>query len=145
MQTATNKPQTITARKVDSKERLNFLSRNLNNPAIALDFEQYAFRLTEKTTKEYQGGMWDFYEYDNGAWAMLLDDKTIVTAECYDNYYRGEMTLNAVSLATNLKLCSILSFQTTGETQERLASNYHLLREVVFEHPESAEILALID
>lgn len=134
------------------KERMNFLPTLVaGNGRFVLAYEQTVYNFMNKFTQHYQGGYWDFVVFSNGARAMIfrLEYQTKVQCENDDNYFDGEMSLRALSLACNLMACSHLSFQAEGQTQEVLSRNYHLLRQVSFEHelfvPEASEIWGLLD
>lgn len=114
-----------------------------------LNFENLIYQFMNKFTPEYHDAMWDFVTFENGAKAMVLNVEKVVPCENVDNYFSGEMSLRSLSLACNLMVCSHMSFMTFGQTQENLSNNYHLLRDVSFEHEwfkaESGQIWALLD
>lgn len=101
------------------------------NPQATLAYENAVYAFMRKFTDYYKGGHWEFIEFENGAKAMIFDHGEIVMCHNHDNYYDGGMSIRALSMACNLMACSHLSFMTTGQTQDRLAENYHLLREVI--------------
>lgn len=147
-----SEPQKITHSLCPEKERLNFLPTLVaGNARFMMAYEQAVYNFMNTFTQHYQGGYWDFVVFSNGARAMLfkLDEDTKVECENDDNYFDGNMSLRALSLACNLMTCSHLSFTAQGETQEVLGRNYHLLRQVSFEHElfvrEASEIWGLLD
>ncbi len=120
-----------------------------HNPKAMLQYEAAVYNFMNQFTDAYNGGHWEFIEFENGAKAMIFDHPEIVMCHNHDNYYEGGMSLRALSMACNLMACSHLSFQTSGQTQDNLAQNYHLLRDVIFESElfkrECSSISRIID
>jgi hypothetical protein len=120
-----------------------------NNLKALLNFENLIYQFMNKFTEEYNGGYWEFVTFENGAKAMILNYEKVVPCNHEENYFSGEMSFRSLSLACNLMVCSHMSFMTFGQTQENLGNNYHLLRDVSFEHEwfkaEAGQIWALLD
>lgn len=120
-----------------------------NNLRALLQFENLIYQFMNKFTKEYNGGRWEFVTFENGGKAMIFDFENVVPVENVDNYYSGQMSLRALSLASNMMVCSHMSFLTFGKTQENLSANYHFLRDVLCQHPwfepEAGQVFALLD
>lgn len=135
---------------IAEKDRPNFLPTLVANNLMAMmAYEGMVFSTMSKFTKAYNGGMWDFVEFEGGGKAMILPQTFVVACHNHDNYFEGKMSIRSLSLACNLMVASHLSFQVTGQCQDNLSENYHLLREVSFEHEwfkaESGLIARLLD
>lgn len=142
----------ITYKKVPTRSRLKFLPTLVaNNMRVMLVYECSVFdkmtASTAGTETPYQGGKWDFLEFENGAKAMVLsgDYDKVLQANQQLNYYSGSMSQFALSIAINMMICSQLSFATRGMTQTNLAENYHKLRAVASELPDAVEIFGFLD
>lgn len=124
----------------------NFL---MNNTLAIIKFEALVYDYTRSSTPEYNGGYWEFVEFENGAKAILFNDSKKVPCSNDGNWFEGEMSLLALSLASNLMACSHMSFVTQGDLQQRVSDNFYLLREVASEHEwfksEAPSIFAIID
>lgn len=146
---------------VADKDRMEFIPTLVAQDLRALMyFENALYSLVDEATAEdpepYHGGLWIFRIYENGAMAMVMDYDRKFKVTCASNYYSGEMSAEALSLACTMSICSRMSFTTTGKAQENLANNYHLLRAVAYGaysedeteiegHPEACEIAAFLD
>lgn len=61
------------------------------------------------------------------------------------NYYDGEMSLFALSVAASIMASSILSFSATGHFQRELTDNYYNLMDYAELQAEAGQIYRLID
>ena len=55
------------------------------------------------------------------------------------------MSLFSLSLAVNLMRCSQFSFSVGEVASDKLANNYHLLREAICDSPEYGDIHSFLD
>nr|WP_315491061.1 antirestriction protein [uncultured Rhodoferax sp.] len=133
---------TITRKVVPESERMAFVARLLGNQYV-LQFEPTVFRFAEQLSSQYSGGYWQFYTISNGAFYMALQSDTNVAVSC-ENGFQGSISTDAFGIAACLYAYCHLSFGA-GPLAETCASQYHLLREYMFEHAEARAILAAID
>lgn len=83
------------------------------------------------------------YKVGNGAFYMAPEAETFrVTCQ---NGYEGTLSGDAFGVTVCLYAYSELSFSGFQNLAEACAEQYHLLREYMFEHLESAAILRAID
>lgn len=116
-----------------------------DNMALLLRFENTVYGFMDRYCSEYSGGYFEMAAYGNGAKVMFKDSQKKVKVVNPDNYYSGEMTEHAYSMACFLMACSHMSFMAKGEAQAKISNNYHLLREVLLTHPEAEEIFSFLD
>ncbi len=72
--------------------------RALRDQCIA--YERGIFDLMRKLTKEYDGGLYEYRRYQNGAFMVVLDDQSIVTATW--GAEEAKLTMEEVTIAANL-------------------------------------------
>lgn len=151
---------TITATEVSETCRMTFLpghlpweTRMIPNTAVArssegfyLRFERLVYDLTESFSPDYQGGYWRYYDLSNRGWFMCppAGEYAVQNPE---NYYDGCMSGEALGIAVCLLALSRLSFAATSRTDisEKLAEDFHRLRDFALDHAESGEIMRFTD
>ena len=106
--------------------------------------EPTIYAMADRLSEDYRGGFWTFYELSTGGFFMAPDTAKPFKAAWPDNYSEATVSAEAFGLVATLFACSHLSFGN-DQTAERCAANYHLLLQFVYEHPEAAAILSLID
>ena len=132
----------ITKAVVAELERSDFIN-GLFGLMFPMIIEPAIFAFASRLSSEYQGGYWQFYTLGNGSFYMAPDgDVFPVTSE---NGYTGEMSGDALGLCACLYAFSHLSFSDREELAKLCGDHYRLLYDYVFDHPESATILRLID
>ena len=108
-----------------------------------LQLEPAIFNFAHQLCLDYQGGYWEFYRLGKGFYMAPDSDHRFAVA-C-PNGYTGMLSADALGVTACLYAFSHLSFMA-GEAVARVyAEHYHLLREVVMEHPEVSAILAATD
>jgi len=142
MNNATSSTSIITRQKVADNQRVN-IAADLFGAYFPLRLEPFVFSITSQLSEDYSGGYWQFYTLGNGGFYMAPDSdgKFQVTSQ---NGYEGFMSADALGITGCLYAYSHLSFGE-GDIAQTCARQYHLLREFMFEHPESVEILRAID
>ena len=112
------------------------ISRCSLNPTV------YAF--ARHLTREYQGGYWQFYTLDNGAFYMAPEPDRLFYVSC-ENGFEGNLSSDALGITACLYAYSHLSFSKNPDLADVCAEQYHQLREFMLEHPEARDILGAID
>ena len=135
------KREKIRATRVAEKNRMA-VADQLFGLSFPMRLEPTIFGLADRLS-DYNGGMWEFYQLDNGGFYMAPDStrQYHVTA---DNYFEGDMTGDALGVTACLYAFSSLSFGK-GRLAEVCGQQYHLLREYALDHPEAGEIFGAID
>lgn len=132
---------------VPPSKRNNALPQHF--PGIYLQFEQSVFHWMGRLIPAYNGGMWEFYELENGGFYMAPDiAEPQTTAISVDsNYYEGMVSWDAAGIVACLFAMSHLTFhpKTTREQGELLSRKFHQLREYALTHAEAGEIFQAID
>jgi hypothetical protein len=108
-----------------------------------LQLEPVVYGITEKMSKDYSGGYWNFYTLSNGGFYMAPSDERIFHVAC-DNMFEGDLSADALGITACLYAYSHLSF-SDGRFARVSACHYHRLREYMFEHPQVKSILGAID
>jgi hypothetical protein len=99
--------------------------------------------MAEHLSSQYNGGFWQFHEISNGGFWMSPRADTIFDVSC-ENGFEGKLSADALGIAACLYAYSHLSF-SDGEFAATCGTQYHLLREYMFEHAEVRAILAATD
>ncbi len=131
---------TITTTRCPEDERLGFLPRYLGDNFF--QFEQLVYQVMGKACVDYTGGYWEFFHLSNGGFYIAWDTDEHMAVEWDENYYRGAMSAEAVSIGACMIVLSSLSFSVESE---RLGELFHRLRDFALQHPEAREILGFID
>lgn len=107
----------------------------------ATQYEMMIYYFAGKMTSCYKYGTWDIRKAENGAvWLSLSRDsypagRDKVNVRWAMNHFEGEMSWDALSLAASM---FSLSFCELWE-------QYHVLNEVIADHPECDVIWRLMD
>ena len=102
----------------------------------------YAF--SERLSKDYKGGYWEFYTLSNGGFYMAPSCDHTFYVEC-ENFFQGELMPNAFGICSCMYSFSHLSFSQNQELSELCTEHFHWLREAVLDHPDGAAILSACD
>jgi len=132
--------QTVTATEVPETERLAAMDQFLSTKSV--EFEIWIYSLMDQFTTGYDGGYWNFYQLSNGGFFMSLmsDEKFQVSID--SNYFKGEMSAEAISIVVNLFAYCLLSEKYQSE---RFTDLYHNLLAYAYDHAEAGLILGAID
>lgn len=136
----TDTTQTITATLVqDSEARVEFLPKHLGI-IPALRFENTVFTMADRFSKDYGGGMWDFYELDNGGFFMCPsgNDKYHFVNEM--NY--ADVILSAKAFGI---VCCLYTLSTMSFTNSRFGEPYYNLLDYAAQLDEAPQIYKAID
>lgn len=139
MNTATAVPS-LASSVVPAEKRASFLVKHFATEY--LNAESMIFTYASRLSVSYTGGLWQFFELDNGGCYLAPDHVRRFNVQWPLNGYEGEMGADAFGIVVTLfTLCHIA--EITGD--DRFVDRYHLLRDYAAQHPESAEIFAAID
>jgi hypothetical protein len=133
----------ITSELVPQGQRLD-LTADLFGAHFPLHIEPVVYGITARMAKDYCGGYWQMYTLDNGGFYMAPDYDQVYRVAC-DNYWRGEMSPDALGIVSSLYAYSHLSFSPDMDFARTCARHYHLLRAYMMDHNEVATILGAVD
>jgi hypothetical protein len=133
----------VTRELVPEDQRLSITER-LFGIHFPLRIEPTVFSITERMTKDYTGGYWDFYTLSNGGFYLAPSSDDRVFHVTCDNMFESDLSADALGITACLYAYSNLSF-ANGRFARVCACHYHRLREFMFEHPEVKEILQATD
>ena len=134
--------QSIKSTAVPEAERMATVDK-LFGISYVLKLEPTVFNMATMLAQEYSGAYWEFHTLSNGGFYMVPLGDTIYDV-CCQNGFEGKLSANALGLAVCLYAYSSLSFAQDA-FGDPCATQYHLLREFMFQHPEAREILRAID
>lgn len=106
--------------------------------------EPYIFELTRNIAPSHQGGYWQFYSLSNGGFYIAPHTENEYEIICV-NGFEGQLSADALGIASSLYAYSHLSFCQHKEFAEMCSKQYHLLRSFMLEHQEVKVILRAID
>jgi hypothetical protein len=111
--------------------------------AYVLKLEPTVFNMAGMLAPAYDGAYWEFITLSNGGFYMAPRGENTYDVSC-ENGFEGKLTANALGLAACLYAYSSLSFD--GDAFADLcATQYHLVREYMFQHHEAESIARAID
>ena len=134
---------TITRELIPEDRRMLHTDR-LFGMHFPLLLEPFIYAATEKMAEDYHGGYWHFYSLSNGGFYMAPDGDETFHVTCA-NCYEGDLSADALGIVACLTAYSHLSFSRDIAFARSCAEHYHLLRDFMFEHPETRAILGAID
>ena len=133
-------PTAITAHQVAESERMDFLPRHVGRRFLLV--ETTVFRMLEKLSPDYQGGIWHFYTLSNGGYFMAPSDPEQLRMYCDGNGFSGTVSSEAAGIIACAMALSHLSFQIEGEG---LTAAFYRLRDYALAHAEAASIFGALD
>ena len=112
-----------------------------------LQFEMYVYTLMSRYCPDYLGGYWDFYSLSNGGFFMSLHEDKRLRIENPDNFFDGQMSPEAASVAINLLAINRLEWSDdlTETVAVKLRSLFEKLRDYAFQRDEASAIARFID
>lgn len=133
---------TIICNTVPESERMDFVDK-LFGISYVLKLEPTVFGIAGMLAAEYSGAYWEFFSLSNGGFFMAPRGDTIYDI-CCENGFEGKLSASGLGLAACLYALSNLSFG--GDAFADLcATQYHLVREYMFQHQDAKAILRAID
>jgi hypothetical protein len=109
-----------------------------------LRLEPLVYTITERLTKDYQGGYWNFYTLSNGGFYMAPAGDRNFHVMC-DNHFEGDLSADALGIVSCLYTFSNLSFAGPDAFADICSDHYYWLREFMLEHSEAEAILGATD
>lgn len=138
-----NSPTTIQCKLLHKAQRVTH-SAKLFGTSFPMVLEPFVFNMAAKLSRDYDGGLWNFYSLSNGAFYLApTSPKSFPVSS--ENGFHCSMTADALGITVCLYAYSHLSFMHLGEFSETCSKQYHLLLEYAFDHDEAACILGIID
>jgi hypothetical protein len=116
---------------VPESERMAVVDR-IFGLSYVLKLEPMVFTMAEHLSSQYNGGYWQFQKLSNGGFYMAPRMDTIFDVSC-ENGFKGKMSADGLGICACMYAYSYLSFGD-GRLAETCATQYHLLREYMFEH-----------
>lgn len=134
----------ITRNQVAQRNRLQILPRYAGHLGAIL--EATIYQVLGEYHAGYQGGYWEFFELDNGAFYMaptgLVEP---LSMECAGNWYSGTMSADAAGLTATLVAVNRMAWGTDGADRNRFVDLFYALRAYALDHAEAGEIMRAID
>jgi hypothetical protein len=130
----------VSAMLVPENLRMRFLPEQFGRYMLKGEFLVY--RWLEQISKDYTGGLWDFYTLSNGGFYMAPKSDKAFKIDVIGNYFSGEMSADAAGIVASLfALCDMAN--RFGD--DKLINQYHWLRDFSIEHAEAGLIMSAID
>ena len=136
-------PTKITTTLVPEKERLAFIEKTFGIH-FPLAIEPWAYSVTEKIAKDYDGGFWNFYSLSNSGFFMAPEGNKTYRVKSA-NYFEAEVSSEVLGIVVCETVYSHLSFARRKELARLCGRHYYLLREYVSTHEEAAVMFQLLD
>lgn len=138
--TDSNTPFVLEATLAAERERAGFLIGYL--PGYAALFETKLYVYMEKLSAKYDGGMWEMYHVNNGAFFMVPTDMDTYEMSWPGNYYEGEMGGMAAGITATMFALSEVGCRANDMGIFML---YQKLWDFAATHPEYGQIRRAID
>lgn len=107
--------------------------------------EPFVYTVAREMAPAYNGGYWEFFRLSNGGFYMAPDIEGNFQASCATNFFRGELSADALGISCCLTAYSNLSFGQPEYFARTCAEQFYLLRDYAGYHQEAAAIYAAID
>jgi hypothetical protein len=133
----------LVTRDLVSEDQRMSVTERLFSIYYPMRLEPVVFGITEKMSKDYTGGYWDFYTLSNGGFYTAPSGDDIFHVTC-DNMFEGDLSADALGITACLYAYSHLSFSNSRFARV-CACHYHRLREYSFQHPEVKFIVQATD
>ena len=138
--------RSITRLIVPEQARLDFWPQNFGSIPQWLLLEPQAFAWLDRLCDDYNGGFWDFYTLSNGG-AFMAPDSDENSEEKWSlfnpmNGNEAEVSAEAAGIIVCLLTYSHHACRTENSA---MIDHYYRLREYALVHPESGQILSIID
>jgi hypothetical protein len=115
----------ITSTLVPESERAEQAGKNFG--VRFLWIESFVFDTAGSLSREYDGGLWDFYTLSNVGFYMAPRGRGTYRVAC-GNGFDGELSSDAFGVTCCLYAYSLLSFSSDDAFAEVYAENFHRLR-----------------
>jgi len=130
----------VSAALVPENLRMRFLPAQFGQ--YMLKGESLVYQWLDQISKDYTGGLWDFYTLSNGGFYMAPKSDNAFKIDIIGNYFTGEMSADAAGIVASLfTLCEMAN----RFVDDKLINQYHWLRDFSIEHAEAGLIMSAID
>ncbi|MGL5680129.1 MAG: antirestriction protein [Plesiomonas shigelloides] len=131
---------------VPEQARLDFWPQYFGAIPQWVLLESQAFAWLDRLCDDYNGGFWDFYTLSNGG-AFMAPDSDENSEEKWSlfnpmNGNEAEVSAEAAGIIVCLLTYSHHAYRTENSA---MIEHYYRLREYALVHPESGQILSIID
>lgn len=134
------------ATKVPEEERSDFLPDMFG--IMMVEMEARVFNTMSQACPDYKGGYWEFYTLPGSGFMILQSSEEKLHLVGAMNYYDGEMSPEAASLA----VCAMAynhAVWAHAEAHEnfarRLQKKWDILMQFIYGHPEIGQISRFLD
>ena len=131
----------VTATLVTESGRLKFLPRHFD--FYGLVFERQLYAQMRNLCEEYTGGVWNFFDLDNGGCYLAPHSDRGFHFIVNGNGFDGTLDPDAAGIVATLFALSHLSFRFPSVAV--FADRFHQLRDFASNHPKRQRIFAAID
>jgi hypothetical protein len=111
---------------------------------LPMRLEPFIYTVTERLSRDYHGGYWEFYQLSNGGFYMAPSDDRLFHVIC-ENQFEGDLTADALGITACLYAYSNLSFAAPDAFADACNDQYYWLRDFLMAHPEVESILGATD
>lgn len=102
-------------------------------------FERMLYQFARQLNADYDGGFWNLKVLPNGAFFYDLDDTGTVQVTWSMNYFEGELSVNAFSIAVSIFSLSVVAEEADSD---RIIELLHNLKAYATTEHNEAEMLA---
>ncbi|MGF6607077.1 hypothetical protein OKW45_001977 [Paraburkholderia sp. WSM4175] len=138
----------MTVTNVSDTERPKF-TPDMFGPRYFIPGEGMLFHFAEALMPDYDGGLWSFHRVSNGAMFAAPPERETWRIVVDGNYTDCEVSTEAAGIILSMfalgAIAETAHGRGDGNSTDRLADHYHLLRYYACEHPEARAILAAIN
>lgn len=138
--------RSITRLVVPEQARLDFWPQYFGSIPQWILLEPQAFAWLDRLCDDYNGGFWGFYTLSNGGAFMALDsDEDSEEKWSLFNPMNGNEAEVSAEAAGIIVCLLTYSHHACRTENSAMSDHYYRLREYALAHPESGQILSIID
>lgn len=138
--------RTVTRLIVPEQARLDFWPQYFGSIPLWVLLEPQAFAWLDRLCDDYNGGFWDFYTLSNGGAFMAPDsDEDLEETWLLFNPMNGNEAEVSAEAAGIIVCLLTYSHHACRTENSAMIDHYYRLREYALAHPESGQILSIID
>ena len=134
---------TVTRVLVPEDQRLA-ITEKLFGTWFPMRLEPFLYTITERLSKDYNGGYWEFYTLSNGGFYMAPSSDRHFHVIC-QNHFVGNLSADALGITACLYVYSNLSISGPDAFADVCFDHYHWLREYMMDHADVEAILGATD
>ena len=138
--------RSVTRLIVPEQARLDFWPQYFGSIPLWVLLEPQAFAWLDRLCDDYNGGFWDFYTLSNGGAFMAPDsDEDLEETWLLFNPMNGNEAEVSAEAAGIIVCLLTYSHHACRTENSAMIDHYYRLREYALAHPESGQILSIID